>query len=193
MSDLPRAQVTRLLADFSEGSAAAKEELFGVVYQDLRAMAAAYLRRERHGHTLQPTALVHEAYCRLVDRDKAGLQDRNHFFAVAAQAMRRILVDHARKRGAKKRGGGRYRIALDRLPELQEERDAMMTALDDALTELAALDERQSRIVELRFFGGLTIEQAAEVLGISHATVERDWKVAKAWLHRELTRSQEEA
>lgn len=181
-----RGEATRLLVAASQGEPGAAEALFAVVYADLRRVAAAYLKRERQGHTLQPTALVHEAYCRLVDADGIAFTDRHHFYAVAARAMRRILVDHARARGAAKRGGGAGRLPLDRLPELPEERDAWLEALDDVLQDLARLDERQARMVELRFFGGLTIEETAAALGVSHATVERDWKVARAWLAREL-------
>ncbi len=183
-----RDQATRLLAAIERGETGAAEELFAVVYADLRRVAAAYLGRERKGHTLQPTALVHEAYCRLVDAENLGYSDRHHFYAVAARAMRRILVDHARKRKAAKRGGGASRVPLDRLPELPDERDAWLAALDDVLADLERLDARQAQVVELRFFGGLTIQETAATLGVSHATVERDWKVARAWLARELGR-----
>jgi RNA polymerase sigma-70 factor (ECF subfamily) len=185
-SPLERRQVTRLLCDLADGDAGAAMRLFPLVYEDLRTLAAGYLRRERRGHTLQPTALVHESYCRLVEARRDRCQDRAQFFAVAARAMRQILIEHARRRRAAKRGGGKERLSLDRIPDLPEQRDATLLALDEALNELAALDERQSRIVELRFFGGLSIPETAEALGISHATVERDWKMAKAWLYREV-------
>ncbi len=179
-------QVTQLLRDVEGGNAAALEKVFPLVYDDLRGLAARYLVRERPGHTLQPTALVHESFVRLVDQKAASVKDRAHFFALAAQAMRRILVEHARRRKAKKRGGGRIRFSLDGLPEQPEARDELLSSLDGALNDLAVLDERQARIVELRFFGGFTIEEVSEILSLSHATVERDWKVAKAWLLREL-------
>ena len=188
-----RHQATHLLAAVGRGEDGAADELFGLVYADLRRVAAAYLQRERRGHTLQPTALVHEAYCRLVDAESLGFSDRHHFYAVAARAMRRILVDHARKRSAAKRGGGAGKVPLDRLPELPEERDAWLAALDDVLADLERLDPRQAQVVELRFFGGLTVEEAVATLGVSHATVERDWKVARAWLARELGRFGPEA
>ncbi|MFQ5748777.1 MAG: sigma-70 family RNA polymerase sigma factor [Planctomycetota bacterium] len=182
-------QVTQLLRDVEGGDAAALEKVFPLVYDDLRGLAAHYLVRERPGHTLQPTALVHESFVRLVDQKAASVKDRAHFFALAAQAMRRILVEHARRRKAKKRGGGGIRFSLDGLPEQPDERDELLASLDDVLNDLGALDERQARIVELRFFGGFTIEETAEILSLSHATVEREWKVAKAWLLRELQRS----
>jgi len=182
-------QVTQLLREVEGGDAAALEKVFPLVYDDLRGLAARYLVRERAGHTLQPTALVHESFVRLVDQKAASVKDRAHFFALAAQAMRRILVEHARRRKAKKRGGGRSRFSLDGLPEQPDERDELLSSLDDVLNDLGALDERQARIVELRFFGGFTIEETGEILSLSHATVEREWKVAKAWLLRELQRS----
>ncbi len=188
-----RDRATQLLAAAGRGDAVADEELFAVVYADLHRVASAYLQRERKGHTLQPTALVHEAYCRLVDAENLEFADRRHFYAVAARAMRRILVDHARKRKAAKRGGGAGRIPLDRLPELPAERDAWLTALDDVLGDLEKQDPRQAKVVELRFFGGLTIQETGETLGVSHATVERDWKVARAWLARELAKFGPEA
>ena len=183
-----RDQATRLLAAVGRGEAGAAEELFALVYEDLRRVAAAYLSRERQGHTLQPTALVHEAYCRLVDAEGLDFADRHHFYAVAARAMRRILVDHARRRNAAKRGGGAGKVPLDRLPELPDERDAWLAALDQVLADLERLDSRQAKVVELRFFGGLTIDETAATLGVFHATVERDWKMARAWLARELRR-----
>ena len=181
--------LTRLLLDWSRGDKTALDRLMPLVYDELRALAERSLRHERSGHTLQGTALVHEAYLKLVDQRQVRWQDRAHFFAVAAQLMRRILVDHARRHGAAKRGSGEPRLPLD-------EADAPAApaplvdwlALDRALDRLAALDERQSRTVELRFFGGLTIEETAEVLQVSPATVKNDWSLARGWLYRELQR-----
>jgi RNA polymerase sigma factor (TIGR02999 family) len=179
--------LTKLLQAWSEGDEASRDQVVSLVYGDLRRRAARHLRAERRGHSLQPTALVHEAYLRLIDQTRVQWQNRAHFFAVAAEVMRRILVDHARRRGAAKRGGPACAVPLDDDVAAAESRDIGMVDLDDALTELARLDPQQGRIVELRFFGGLSIEEAAEVLGISAATVKRDWRVAKAWLHRRVT------
>lgn len=152
-------------------------------------MADYYMRNERRGHTLQPSALVHEAYLKLVDHEKIDWQNRSHFFGVAAQAMRRILVDHARTRNYQKRGGGAQRVSLDEAASLAADRAGELVALDEALIELEKLDPRKSRIVEARYFGGFGIEETAEMLGVSTATVSRDWETAKAWLLRELSRS----
>jgi RNA polymerase sigma factor (TIGR02999 family) len=179
--------VTQLLVDWSNGDEQALEKLMPVVYDYLRRQAARYLRRERAGHTLQTTALVNEAYLRLVDQQNVRWQNRAHFFAIAAQAMRRILVDHARVRQAAKRGGDGVRVTLDEAVAPSDERDLDIVALDEALTRLAAFDPRQARIVELRFFGGLSVEETAEVLSVSAGTVKGDWSIAKAWLRRELT------
>jgi RNA polymerase sigma-70 factor (ECF subfamily) len=160
-----------------------------LVYAELRRTAARYLRRERSGHTLQPTALVHEAYVRLIDQRDVQWQNRAHFLGFAAQVMRHILVDHARAHSAGKRGGGAARVTLSEALVVPEERDVDLVALDDALTALAALNAQQARAVELRYFGGLSIEEAAEVLGVSTATVRRDWTVARAWLRREMLKS----
>ena len=181
--------LTRLLLDWSRGDKTALDRLMPLVYDELRALAERSLRHERSGHTLQGTALVHEAYLKLVDHRQVRWQDRAHFFAVAAQLMRRILVDHARRHGAAKRGSGEPRLPLD-------EADAPAApaplgdwlALDRALERLGALHERQARTVELRFFGGLTIEETAEVLQVSPATVKNDWSLARGWLYRELQR-----
>jgi RNA polymerase sigma-70 factor, ECF subfamily len=159
-----------------------------LVYDELRVLARRCLRRERHDHTLEPTALVHEAYARLIDQNQVAWQGRAHFFAVAAQTMRRILVDHARKRQAARRGGGGLRMSLDGAVVSGERRDVDILALDHALTGLTALDATQCRIVELRYFAGLTIEETAEALGSSPATVKREWAIARAWLQREMTR-----
>ncbi|MFQ5805046.1 MAG: sigma-70 family RNA polymerase sigma factor [Phycisphaerae bacterium] len=181
--------VTQLLREFGAGDQEALNKLMPQVYAELRTLAGRALRRERRDHTLGATALVHEAYLRLVDQRDVQWQHRAHFFGVAAQLMRRILVDHARKRGAAKRGGARGKVALDDSAMAAGARSVDLTALDEALTRLAEFDPQQNRIVELRFFGGLTIEETAKVLGISPATIKREWTVAKAWLRREINRT----
>ena len=182
--------VTAVRQEFPVGSSAIGSELIAVVYNELRRIAAKYLRDERPDHTLQPTALVHEAYLRLAGPNSPQWQNRAHFFGIAARVMRQILVEYARAHGAAKRGGpGVYKITLDDALELPNQSDVDVVALDEALTRLSELDSQQSRIVELRFFGGLTIEDTSEVLGISPATVKRDWTSARAWLHREIVRS----
>jgi RNA polymerase sigma factor (TIGR02999 family) len=180
--------VTRLLLQWGHGDRQALDALTPLVYDELRRLAARYLRREREGHTLQSTALVHEAYLRLIDQRDVHWQNRNQFFALASELIRRILVDHARARMAAKRGGAQVQLELDEAIAAPEEKDLDLVALDDALQALASADPQQSRIVELRYFAGLTIEQTAEILNISPATVKRDWTVAKAWLKREMTR-----
>ena len=180
--------ITQLLIKWSEGDQGALDELMPLVYDELRRLAQSYLRRERPGHTLQPTALVHEAYLRLIDQQHASWQNRTHFFGIAAQMMRRILVDHARLRQAGKRGDGAYQLSLDQAEEVASQQAVELLALDVALNELAAFSPAQSRIVELRFFGGLTIAETSTLLGVSHATVEREWSVARAWLRRELSK-----
>jgi RNA polymerase sigma-70 factor, ECF subfamily len=182
----PANKVTDLLHDWRNGDAAAFDSLFAVVYDELRRLASGYMRRERSDHTLQTTALVHEAYLKLVRQSDSPLQNRVHFFAVAAKVMRQILIDHARTRHYEKRGGHAQRISLEEVAVLSDERAEELVALDEALKELAALDERQSQIVEMRFFGGLTIAETAEFLKISPDTVTRDWNVSKAWLYRKL-------
>ncbi len=172
--------------DWSNGDRAALDELLPVVYDELRRVADGFLRRERPSHTLQPTALVHEAYLRLIDQQSVNWQNRAQFFGIAAQMMRRILINHAEGRHAEKRGGHAPRVSLDEAVSFFEERDINLVALDDALNALAALDSQQSQIVELRFFGGLTVEEVAEVLGLSPATVKREWGSAKLWLRRQL-------
>lgn len=184
----PAAGVTQLLEKWSNGDRAALDELMPLVYGELRRLAGGYLRRERQNHTLQPTALVNEAYLLLVDQNQAKWQNRAQFIGVAAEMMRRILVDHARAHQAAKRGGPQFTVALSEADRFAGQPEADLLAIHDALNELASLDTQQSRIVELRFFGGLTIEETAEVLKVSHATVERDWKMARAWLRRELDR-----
>src|SRR5437660_2794785 len=181
-------EVTQLLIQWSNGDKAALDKLMPLIYEELRQLARHYMNRERPGHTLQTTALVNEAYVRLVNRKGVHWQNRAHFFAIAAQLMRSILVDHARSHAYAKRGGGARKIALDEAMVISQERAAEVVALDEALDQLAEIDPDQSRIVELRFFGGLTIEETAEVMHVSHSTVEREWKIAKAWLKRELTK-----
>jgi RNA polymerase sigma factor (TIGR02999 family) len=183
----PAGEVTQLLRQWSGGNAAALEKLLPLVYDELRRRAGAYLRQERPGHTLQPTALVHEAYLKLVGGSSIDWKDRAHFFGVAARAMRQVLVDHARARQTAKRGEGHVRVELDAAGAVAAPaRSLDLLDLDRALSRLAAMDERQSRLVELRLFAGLTIEEAAEVLQVSHATVSREWKHAEAWLQREM-------
>lgn len=184
-------EVTRLLIQLTDGNRAVLNELLPLVYGELRSLAANYLRRERSGHTLQPTALVHEAYLRLVDQNQVRWQNRAHFFGVAAQMMRRILVDHARGHNAGKRGSDFQKLSLDENIDVSGERAADIVALDDALRELAVIDEQKSRIVELRFFGGLSVEETAEVLGVSAPTVKRQWRMAKAWLYGQVKNSDE--
>lgn len=181
-------QITQLLGRMKAGDRSAAERLMPLVYTQFRALAAQYLRKERGNHTLQPTALVNEAYLRLLDQSRVQWQGRTHFFAVGAQAMRRILVDHARRRQRLKHGGQRARVTLDEGVALSPDRDQDVLALDEALVKLAELDERQAKVVELRFFAGLTVDEAAEVLDVSKRTVEGDWTMARAWLHRELSK-----
>jgi len=184
---VPASDVTRLLQDWRQGDEEARERLISQVYDDLRRLARGQLARERSGHTLQPTALVHEAYLRLIDQDRVQWQNRAHFFALAATMMRRILVSHARKKHAAKRGGDAVPVTLDEALDADRPGPAVdVVALDEALEALADLDRRQARIVELRFFGGLTIRETAEVLDVSPATVKLDWQMARAWLYREL-------
>jgi len=187
MASLVSADVTRLLLAWGQGDESALNALIPAVYRELRQVAHRYMAHERPGHTLQTTALVHEAYERLIDTPPVRWQDRTHFFAVCAQLMRRILVDYARSRGYQKRGGGIQPVSLDEawLPPRERPRD--LVALDAALTAFAVIDARKARVVELRFFGGLTVEETAAVLRVSTDTVLRDWKVAKVWLLRELS------
>jgi RNA polymerase sigma factor (TIGR02999 family) len=180
-------EATRLLAARGDGDKQELAALMPMVYDELRRLAHHHLGRERAGHTLQTTALVHEAYLRLVGQKEARWQNRAQFIAVASQMMRRVLVDYARARGFAKRGGGERRVSLDEAMVVSDERAADVVALDEALNALAQFDERKSRMVELRFFGGLSIEETAEVLGVSPGTVMRDWTLAKAWLQREIS------
>ena len=179
-------EVTRLLLAWSRGDPGALEKLMPLVYPELRRLAARYLRREKSGGSLQSAAVVHEAYLKLVDQKNVRWQNRAHFFGVAAQAMRRILIDHARRRAAKKRAGRKISLTRE-VEERVEPRSIDLIALDRALSRLAALNADQARLVELRYFGGLTTEETAEVMGCSTAKVERDWRAARIWLHRELT------
>jgi RNA polymerase sigma factor (TIGR02999 family) len=185
MTPAPK-DVTQLLIDWGNGDQEAFAHLLPLVYDELCQIAARALRRERPEHTLQATALVHEAYVRLVDQGRVRWQSRAHFLGIAAQVMRRLLVDHARRHHAAKRGGRGRKVSLDDVLNVSEVRTADIVALDEALTGLAEVDAPQSRIVELRFFGGLTTEEVAEVLGMSPATVKREWSLAKAWLYRAI-------
>jgi RNA polymerase sigma factor (TIGR02999 family) len=189
MSTQSKDEVSQLLMDWRDGDRTALDRLIPLVHQELRRVARNYLRGERIDHTLQPTALVNEAYLRLINYRDMQWQNRAHFFAVAAQLMRRILVDHARGRKYAKRGGAEQKLSLSKADRISNKPDVDLVALDDALKTLAEMSEQQSQIVELRFFGGLTIEETAEVLEVSHATVERDWKVARAFLRREIART----
>ena len=184
----PRSDATELLVAWSNGDQSAFDKLVPLVYQELRALARRYMRHERPDHTLQATALVHEAYGRLIDVKRIQWQNRAHFLAVAAQTMRRILVEFARQRNRQKRGGDATRVALSAV-DVAQEQSADLVALSDALSVLATFDRRMSQVVELRFFGGLSVEETADVLKVSPETVMRDWKTAKAWLLRELGQS----
>jgi RNA polymerase sigma factor (TIGR02999 family) len=184
----PSPDVTRLLIDWSKGDQSALEQLMPLVYGELRRLAAAYLRRERPNHTLQSTALVHEAFMRLVNQQEVRWQSRAHFFAIAAQMIRRILVDYARSQRAEKRGSGAVKLALDEALAIPLKTDVDLVRLNDGLDRLAEFDPRQSRLVELRFFAGLSIEETAEVMQLSPATIKREWNTARAWLFREMTR-----
>ena len=185
-------QITQFLIAWGQGDESALEALMPVVYDELHRMARAYMNRQRAGHTLQTTALVNEAYLRLIDSSKVQWQNRAHFFAVSAQLMRRILVDFARARGNQKRGGGAERVSIDRALEFSPEKSADLVALDDALKTLAEMNARQAQVVELRYFGGLSEDEVAEVLKTSARTVRRDWSLARAWLYRELAKTTEQ-
>ncbi len=187
----PRHDITKLLEAHADGDRDALDALLPLIYEELHRIAEYRMRGERGGHTLSPTGLVHEAYLKLVRLDRMDWQNRTHFFAIASQAMRNILVDYAVRRKAQKRGGGRERVTLERLELAAEAELDDLVALDRAMKRLATFDARQARVVECRFFGGLTIEETAEALGISPATVSRDWTMARAWLNRELSTSTE--
>jgi RNA polymerase sigma factor (TIGR02999 family) len=178
--------ITHLLKEWSDGDPRALDELTPLVYEELRQQAARYLRRERPGHSLQATALINEAFLRLIDVKNVQWQSRTHFFAIAANLMRRILVDHARRRDAEKRGGAQFRLTLDDALAIAREPDVDLLAIDEALDRLAVIDEQQARVVELRFFSGLSVEETAAAMGVSPKTVKRDWSVARAWLRREI-------
>ena len=188
MSQPGSQNVTKLLVQWSQGDQGALESLVPLVYEELRRLARHYLKQEKQNHTLSSTALVHEAYLKLVSQKDVTWQNRAHFFGVASQMMRRILVDYARRRGYAKRGGGAMTLALDEAVSTPQRREIDLVALDDALDSLAKLDQRQSRMVELRFFGGLSIEETSQVLGVSAPTVKREWASARAWLFREISR-----
>ena len=187
MATLSQKDITGLLLDWGSGDKAAFDKLIPLVHKELRRMAHQYMRRERAGNTLQTSALINEAYIRLVDYNRTRWQDRAHFFAVAAQAMRRILVERARGRHRLKRGGAAQRVSLDEAAELADERAAAIIALNNALTDLCAIAPRKAQVVELRYFGGLNIDETAEVLGVSSPTVQREWRAAKAWLYRAIS------
>lgn len=180
-------EITQLLLSWSNGDASALDQLIPLVYPQLRRIARAYMGRENSAQTLQTSALINEAYLRLVNQQQVKWQDRAHFFAVAAQIMRHILVDHARRYRRNKRGGGTEHVALDDIAVVCEERAAELVALDEALNQLAEIDPRKSKIVELRFFGGLTVDETAEVLKLAPITIMREWRAAKAWLGREVS------
>jgi len=181
-----KSEVTQLLKKAQNGDRESLDELLPLIYDELRRVAASQLQKERSDHTLQATALVHEAYLRLLEQREVDWQNRAHFFSIAAEMMRRILVNYAVQRNAQKRGDGAARLSLDEAVSFSDEKDFDLVALDDALKQLAEYDETQARIVELRFFGGLTIEETAEVLQISDSTVKREWRMAKAWLKTKL-------
>lgn len=189
MNNLPPHDVTAILLSWSDGDREAPARLMPLVYTELRRLARDYLRHERPDHTLQPTALVNEAYLRIVDQTRVSWQNRAQFFGLAAQLMRHILVDHARTRMAAKRGGQMHKVSLDEAWMTTGERATELVRLDEALKMLAQFDERKSQVVEMRFFGGLSVEETASALGISDKTVMRDWRIAKLWLHRELSES----
>jgi RNA polymerase sigma factor (TIGR02999 family) len=184
----PSADVTELLVAWSDGDKSAEKELFSLVYEELRRLAHRYMFGENPGNTLQTTALVNEAYLRLIDRKRADWQNRAHFFGFSAQVMRHILVDIARSKNYQKRGGEVRKVTLDESLVMAEMKDGSIVALDDALKALAEVDERKSKVVELRFFGGMSVEETAEVLKVSQDTVMRDWRLAKAWLYRQLSK-----
>ena len=189
MPEQPADNVTQLLIELSNGDGDAVDILLPLIYDELRKLAANYLRRERPDHTLQPTALVHEAYLRLVDQTRVNWQNRAHFFGVAAQIMRRLLVDHARKHNAAKRGQDFQKFSLDENIDRAVERSEELIALDDALKALAAFDPQKARMIELRYFGGLSIEETADVMGTTPTTIKRQWRFAKAWLYGEMKKN----
>ena len=186
MSDNPPGDVTSLLLDWNSGNHASRDSLLDLVYHELRQLARRYMKAEKPGHTLQPTALVHEAYFRLIDQSRVNWQNRAQFFGIASQIIRRVLVDHARSRDRLKRGGDALKVTWTGNVEVKTPEGLDVVVLDDALQRLATLDPQQSRIIELRFFGGLSIEETGEALNLSPATVKREWAMARAWLYREI-------
>ena len=191
MSHTSSHELTQMLIQLSEGKSQVVDDILPLIYDELRSLASNYLRRERSDHTLQPTALVHEAYLKLIDQTQVKWQNRAHFFGIAANIMRRILVDHARKHTADKRGGAAEKLPLEEeILIVSEGKSAELLALDEALKNLAKIDEQKSKIVELRYFGGLSVEETAEVLGVSEITVKRHWRMAKAWLYGQLANEQ---
>jgi len=182
-------EITQLLAEWSDGNQSALDELYPLVYEELHRLARRYMSRERKGHTLQTTALINEAYVRLVDQRNVHWANRSHFFAISAQIMRRILIDHARRHAYAKRGGGAQQVSLEAVAIVANEKSAEIIRLDEALTTLAKMDPRRCHVVELRYFGGLSNEEIAGVLNVSENTVTRDWNLARAWLHQQLTGS----
>ena len=189
MDQSSSAEITGLLVDWGKGDKSALDRVIPIVYKELRRLAHRQMKRERVGDTFQTTALINEAYLRLIDYAQVRPRDRAHFFAIAAQAMRRILIEKARSRRLAKRGSGAQKISLDEVADLSNERAADLVALDEALNSLAVIDPRKAQIVELKYFGGMTIEETADVLEISTPTVERDWRLAKIWLHREISKN----
>ena len=186
MTTLSQHEITGLLLDWGNGDKAALDRIIPLVYQELRRVAHRQMRRERAGDTLQTTALINEAYLRLIDYRQVRPRDRAHFLAIAAQAMRRILIERARSRHSAKRGSGGQKVSLDEVGDVSDERAADLVALDDALNNLAIIDPRKAQIVELKYFGGMTIPETAEILEVSTPTIERDWQMARIWLHREI-------
>jgi RNA polymerase sigma factor (TIGR02999 family) len=190
MNEKAPSEITQMLIELTGGNQDVVNQILPHIYDELRRLAGSYLRRERADHTLQPTALVHEAYMKLIDQKQVHWQNRAHFFGIAAQVMRRILMDHARKHTAEKRGGDADKLPLEEeILVVSHEKSADLIALDDALQTLAEFDEQKAKIVELRYFGGLSIEETAEVMGVSVPTINRQWRMAKAWLHAELART----
>jgi RNA polymerase sigma-70 factor, ECF subfamily len=185
----PQHQITQLLAEWSEGNQSALDELYPLVYEELHRLARRYMSRERKGHTLQTTALINEAYVRLVDQKNVRWANRSHFFAISAQIMRRILIDHARRHAYAKRGGGAKQVSLEEAAIVAPDQASELVRLDEALKTLAKMDERRCHVVELRYFGGLSNEEIAGVLNVSENTVTRDWNLARAWLHQQLAGS----
>lgn len=187
MSQQAPSEITQMLIELTDGNQEVVNHILPHIYDELKRLASSYLRRERSDHTLQPTALVHEAYMKLVDQKRVQWQNRAHFFGIAAQVMRRILMDHARKHQADKRGGEAEKLPIEEeILVVSHDRSAELVALDDALHTLASMDEQKAKIVELRYFGGLSIEETAEVMGVSVPTINRQWRMAKAWLYSQL-------